>query len=769
MKKSLFQLFIKRFLKYLILLILLIGMIIPLIQISKSYIRDVVIHNLTRDLQESTDMIEHDISKAQQMMNILSAEETFQKLMKNSGEIPLEQYVYLTQLQTKLAQLSVIFELDTMSYLVFRNTPVFISNDGCSDNYAELMPIPLDYADHGAEGWHDFLFESPYSHQFLPNMEFASPDFSQSGSGIIFIIDSVQNGLINDNCKLVALINCAQTVDRILNAYQGEDNFIYVADDSNQILYQHNYGCDSALPDAQNAGKAEIDGRHYQVFQESSGLWGLKMVCGMSDSVIEQQVQKTMISWLSLYIGIGLCVIIVVSLVFSIKETQSMRCLINTATRSAQAEYTRDEFTFLNHAFEKLGQSNLEKQEQIDLLSRQVEADILESLIMRGCYAVKEQPDFLKYFNGHFRFFCVTIFSFRTAGQSLTPMEQQQLYVMAEELLSKEALLPDYYHCFLVMSPTELVCVLSLNPDDSVNLNQLRNRLLQAMKRLNDQLEQEEWDVTICAGISRPAYDITNIRTAYLQAKNALSLEDQIHSGEIYPYAAPQTAALKSTFESVKYQYCYDLLIRGDKAGIAAFFDDLDKSLRRRACGDQEIMQLFFSLREPVYNAYVQILSNENAETQNLMAFPEYLPGYTLEQIQKDYSSLCLFLCDMVEKNRKNYNDANSRKILLYIQERFSDPELTAVRIAEEFLVSEKYLYGVVKEASGKTFGKYIEGLRMAKAESLLLTTELTNIQIYQQCGFGSENTFYRNFLKAHGMPPAVWKAKMQEQSGNNT
>ena len=221
--------------------------------------------------------------------------------------------------------------------------------------------------------------------------------------------------------------------------------------------------------------------------------------------------------------------------------------------------------------------------------------------------------------------------------------------------------------------------------------------------------------------------------------------------------------------ESVKYQYCYDLLIRGDKAGIAAFFDDLDKSLRRRACGDQEIMQLFFSLREPVYNAYVQILSNENAETQNLMAFPEYLPGYTLEQIQKDYSSLCLFLCDMVERNRKNYNDANSRKILLYIQERFSDPELTAVRIAEEFLVSEKYLYGVVKEASGKTFGKYIEGLRMAKAESLLLTTELTNIQIYQQCGFGSENTFYRNFLKAHGMPPAVWKAKMQEQSGNNT
>ena len=83
-------------------------------------------------------------------------------------------------------------------------------------------------------------------------------------------------------------------------------------------------------------------------------------------------------------------------------------------------------------------------------------------------------------------------------------------------------------------------------------------------------------------------------------------------------------------------------------------------------------------------------------------------------------------------------------------------------------MVSERYLYGVVKEASGKTFGKYIESLRMKKAEQLLLTTDLTNIQIFQQCGFGSENTFYRNFLKAHGMPPAVWKVKMQPENEEN-
>ena len=768
MKNRLLHLFMKRFLKYLILLCLLTAMLIPLIQVSKSYIRDIVVQNLTRNLQESTDMLEHDISKAQQMISILASEESFQKLIKDSGELPLEHYVYLSELQTSLAQLSVVFDLDTMCYLVFRNTPIFISNHGCSDDYTALMPIPAEYAGQGAQKWHELLFQSPYNHQILPYMEFLNPYSSKNSSGIVFIIDTVQNAQINSNCKLVALMDCGQIVEKVLNSVLDENSFLYIANENGQILYQYRYADEKALSGAESNGSTVIGGEHYQVFQTNSDLWGLQMVYGMSAPAIEQRIQEVMLGWFSLYLGIGLSIIIVVSLLFSIRETNSIRSLINTAAKTADFPYTKDEYSFLNNAFQTLGQSNLEKQEQIDLLSRQVETGILESLIMRGSYAAKGQPDFLRYFNGHFDFFCVIIFLFKAAGQRPNPMEQQQFYAATEEVLCSEGLQSDHYFNFLVLnSSTELVCVLSLNPSDSASLNPLHIRLLQAMKRLNDQLEQEEWAVTVCAGISKPATDITNIRTAYLQAKNALSLQDQVHSGEIYQYSAPQTAALKSTFESIKFQYCYDLLISGDKKGIADFFDDLAKGLRHRAYDDQEIMQLFFTLREPVYNAYIQIFSSENAGiTDSLPTLPEYVPGYTVEQIQKDYSAFCLFLCDMVEKNRRNYNNANSRKILDYIQEHFAEPELTAIQIAEKILVSEKYLYAAVKEASGKTFGKYVESLRMKKAEALLLTTDLTNIQIFHQCGFGSENTFYRNFLKVHGMPPAVWKVKMQAETG---
>lgn len=768
-KNKLYQLFIKRFMKYLVLLIVLICMLIPLVNISKSYIRDIVVQNLTKSMQESIDMVEQNFNKAQQMMSILSTEESFQKLMKDKGKIPLEHYVYLLKLQTKLTQLNALFDLDTVSYLVFRNSPILISNSGSFDDYSTSMPIPADFADQGAEKWHEFIFQTPYSHQILPDTEFVNPGSSKRNHGIVFIIDTMQKGEINPNCKLVTLVDCSSVIDRVVNDNLDQNGFLYITDESGQLLFQHNYIDDVSPVDAETGRNAVINGVHYQIFESGSQLWGLKLVYGMLDSAIEQKVQKSMAHWISFCIALGVGTIVIVSLLFSVRETRSIRALINTAARSTHSEYRRDEYSFLTNAFQTLDQSNVEKQEQINVLNCQLEISILKSLIQYGGYAVKGQPDFLKYFGGHFEFFCVTIFSVRAAGERLSLMEQQQIHVAMEEIVSREALQPDYYYCFLVINPAELVCVLSLDKDEPVDLSRVRNRMLQAMKLLNDQLDQEEWDITVCAGISKPAYDITNARIAYLQAQNALSLEDEIHSGEVYQYAAPQTALLKSTFESVRFQHCYDMLIRGDKEAVRAFFDDLDISLARRTFGDQEIMQLFFNLRQPVYNAYIQILSNEDAQAVNeLQAFPEYVPGCTAEQIQKDYVGFCLLLCDIVEKKRKNYNDANSRKILEYIQQHFTDSELTAVQIAEEFLISEKYLYGVIKEASGKTFGKYIESMRMKEAESLLLNTELTNIQIYQQCGFGSENTFYRNFLKAHGMSPAAWKVKMHTETGKN-
>lgn len=63
----------------------------------------------------------------------------------------------------------------------------------------------------------------------------------------------------------------------------------------------------------------------------------------------------------------------------------------------------------------------------------------------------------------------------------------------------------------------------------------------------------------------------------------------------------------------------------------------------------------------------------------------------------------------------------------------------------------------IVKEVTGKSFKTYVESVRIDKAELLLKNTDKTNIQIAAECGFCSENTFYRAFSRRHGTTPSRW------------
>ena len=77
-----------------------------------------------------------------------------------------------------------------------------------------------------------------------------------------------------------------------------------------------------------------------------------------------------------------------------------------------------------------------------------------------------------------------------------------------------------------------------------------------------------------------------------------------------------------------------------------------------------------------------------------------------------------------------------------------------------EFHVSENFVLQLVKEGTRKSFKNYVEGLRIDKADHMLMNTNETNADIALACGFGSETTFYRAFARKHGVTPSKWSNK---------
>jgi transcriptional regulator GlxA family with amidase domain len=66
----------------------------------------------------------------------------------------------------------------------------------------------------------------------------------------------------------------------------------------------------------------------------------------------------------------------------------------------------------------------------------------------------------------------------------------------------------------------------------------------------------------------------------------------------------------------------------------------------------------------------------------------------------------------------------------------------------------EKTAYRFFKENLGESPYETLNTIRVEKAKIMLKNTKTSIIVISEQCGFGTENTFYRNFKKILGITP---------------
>lgn len=96
-------------------------------------------------------------------------------------------------------------------------------------------------------------------------------------------------------------------------------------------------------------------------------------------------------------------------------------------------------------------------------------------------------------------------------------------------------------------------------------------------------------------------------------------------------------------------------------------------------------------------------------------------------------------------------------QILRYISDNLMDVNREAV--AEHFGYSYSYITTVLQTATGMSFSKLKNTLRIQKAELLLRTTDSPVTSIAHISGFSNITSFYEMFRKAYGMSPMEYRA----------
>lgn len=121
--------------------------------------------------------------------------------------------------------------------------------------------------------------------------------------------------------------------------------------------------------------------------------------------------------------------------------------------------------------------------------------------------------------------------------------------------------------------------------------------------------------------------------------------------------------------------------------------------------------------------------------------------------------------CDRIDPKRSKklyaeiYNAVKKGKL-------YRNPNFTALQLSEQININTRYIAAVVQLNTNSNFCDLLNSFRLADAERMLRTkSEYSAEEIGLMSGFGSRQSFYRVFLKKHGITPRQFRIQHREHS----
>lgn len=112
-----------------------------------------------------------------------------------------------------------------------------------------------------------------------------------------------------------------------------------------------------------------------------------------------------------------------------------------------------------------------------------------------------------------------------------------------------------------------------------------------------------------------------------------------------------------------------------------------------------------------------------------------------------------------IEEERIGYTIVN------YIYRNYASP-LTAKSVAAKFQITVPKLQQLLVEQVEFNFEDFLNQIRVNHACELLITTELTVLDVALDVGYNSQKTLTRNFVKLKVMTPSAFRGKFRSKSG---
>jgi len=285
---------------------------------------------------------------------------------------------------------------------------------------------------------------------------------------------------------------------------------------------------------------------------------------------------------------------------------------------------------------------------------------------------------------------------------------------------------------------------------DSKDGDTLREYVHGLANWLDDKREISE--VTI--GIGGTVSQITDTHRSYAQAIEALQYymvldsakvvclyEDVPHRAEYYYYPEQEENRLMNMVKN------------GDTEGVRATLNAVcSENFTSRQLSNSMMVAFIGHLWQGVVEmGRLGLVMDEALEEKLNESLESFAKHNELERLQL-CTQLYLEISESLRIHKQNKLNVYMAEIKQYVNDNFTDPDISLASVADNYNFSEAYLSGKFKEFTGENFYNYVQTLRINMVIQLLENPKLSIQEISERAGYSTYNTFAKAFKRVTGV-----------------
>lgn len=503
-------------------------------------------------------------------------------------------------------------------------------------------------------------------------------------------------------------------------------------------------------------------------FQQQSAALGWSFYSGVTGGALHEWVSVISYIW----IAIGICIVIgsLWATVYIAKRNYRPLELVlqriqQTPLRNLPKDKALDEFSYIERALENLVEQTkqYERQHQEDLTwgKRQLLRDLLEGQPMsKQQWKANAKRFFLP---GSVSHCCVALIEIKSYGdleQGSAERDKSFLKFSLANAVLEHLRTSQRFAEAEWMTGERLAVLLLVQSSEQLEEQRLVERLDSASRWIRHNLS-----ISVRAAIGNQAATIEGLAESYQQAQLALGY--QLISSPKNTIIHRQIAH-QPYDSSYAYYQALSQAVRGLHQLNDHWSEQLDpffEQMYKDSLSDQTIMSM-------LHFALMMLLDEADAVTDR--AIKEGLRQLMLElrnELGKadQLSELQASFFDYAERFYKKYAAyKRSNKYLetinqvrSYMEQHFTDPNLSLTQIGDKFGLKPKYASQLFKEEFHMKFVDYLVQLRMEEAKKRLCDSDEPVHEIAAKVGYASAISFGRMFKKTEGITPGDYRKLM--------